>query len=166
MLARPTLTRPVQDEASKPKGQARPTEERFLLTGGRTNQKFVQQQRRCGNRRGGDKKGLSGRGRYRCRYGGAHHRDHQCLGNFHSPTSPALTSTPVPARMSLQTHMNSWWPRALSSRPILFYADSGEMHSDAVCRACLAPQWLHSYSRFVRVPPSESLVSTRTSHIC
>ena len=31
MLARPTLTRPVQDEASKPKGQARPTEERFLL---------------------------------------------------------------------------------------------------------------------------------------
>jgi hypothetical protein len=31
MLSRPTLTRPVQDEASKPKGQARPTEERFLL---------------------------------------------------------------------------------------------------------------------------------------
>ena len=31
MLARPTLTRPVQDDASKPKGQARPTEERFLL---------------------------------------------------------------------------------------------------------------------------------------
>jgi hypothetical protein len=31
MLARPTLTRPVQDDASKPKSQARPTEERFLL---------------------------------------------------------------------------------------------------------------------------------------
>ena len=31
MLARPTLTRPVQDDASKPKPQARPIEERFLL---------------------------------------------------------------------------------------------------------------------------------------
>jgi hypothetical protein len=31
MLARPTLTRPVQDDASKPKSQSRPTEERFLL---------------------------------------------------------------------------------------------------------------------------------------
>jgi hypothetical protein len=31
MLARPTLTRPAQDGASKPKTQARPTEERFLL---------------------------------------------------------------------------------------------------------------------------------------
>lgn len=32
MLARPTLTkRPDQDNTSKPKGQARPTEERFLL---------------------------------------------------------------------------------------------------------------------------------------
>ena len=31
MLARPTLTRPVQDDASVPKTQARPTEERFLL---------------------------------------------------------------------------------------------------------------------------------------
>jgi len=31
MLARPTLTRPAQDDASKPKSQARPTEERFLL---------------------------------------------------------------------------------------------------------------------------------------
>ena len=31
MLARPTLTRPVQDDASKPKSQVRPTEERFLL---------------------------------------------------------------------------------------------------------------------------------------
>jgi hypothetical protein len=31
MLARPTLTKPLQDEASKPKTQARPTEERFLL---------------------------------------------------------------------------------------------------------------------------------------
>src|SRR5215475_5409506 len=31
MLARPTLTRPVQDDARKPKSQARPTEERFLL---------------------------------------------------------------------------------------------------------------------------------------
>jgi hypothetical protein len=31
MLARPTLTRPVQDDASSPKTQARPTEERFLL---------------------------------------------------------------------------------------------------------------------------------------
>jgi len=31
MLARPTLTRPVQDDASKPKTQTRPTEERFLL---------------------------------------------------------------------------------------------------------------------------------------
>src|SRR5512139_3235396 len=57
--------------------------------GGWTNQTFVQQQRRCGNRRGGDKKDLSGRGRYCCRYGRAHHRDHQCLGNFHIPTSPA-----------------------------------------------------------------------------
>ncbi len=31
MLARPTLTRPVPEGASKPKTQARPTEERFLL---------------------------------------------------------------------------------------------------------------------------------------
>ena len=32
MLARPTLTkRPDQGDANKPKGQARPTEERFLL---------------------------------------------------------------------------------------------------------------------------------------
>ena len=31
MLARPTLTRPAQEGASKPKTQARPTEERFLL---------------------------------------------------------------------------------------------------------------------------------------
>jgi hypothetical protein len=31
MLARPTLTKPVQDDASKPMTQARPTEERFLL---------------------------------------------------------------------------------------------------------------------------------------
>jgi len=32
MLARPTLTKPTdKDEASKPKGQARPVEERFLL---------------------------------------------------------------------------------------------------------------------------------------
>ena len=31
MLARATLTRPAQEDASKPKTQARPTEERFLL---------------------------------------------------------------------------------------------------------------------------------------
>ena len=31
MLARPTLAKPVQEDASKPKTQARPTEERFLL---------------------------------------------------------------------------------------------------------------------------------------
>ena len=31
MLARPTLTKPVQDDASTPNTQARPTEERFLL---------------------------------------------------------------------------------------------------------------------------------------
>ena len=32
MLARPALTKPPgQDDSSKPKGQARPTEERFLL---------------------------------------------------------------------------------------------------------------------------------------
>jgi len=31
MLARPTFTRPIQDDASTPKTQARPTEERFLL---------------------------------------------------------------------------------------------------------------------------------------
>ena len=31
MLARPTLTRPVQDDAGPPKTQVRPTEERFLL---------------------------------------------------------------------------------------------------------------------------------------
>ena len=31
MLARPTLTRPVQEGVSTPKTQARPTEERFLL---------------------------------------------------------------------------------------------------------------------------------------
>jgi|SRR5512139_2737453 hypothetical protein len=31
MLARPTLARPVRDDASTPKTQARPTEERFLL---------------------------------------------------------------------------------------------------------------------------------------
>ena len=31
MLSRPTLTRSAQEGASKPKMQARPTEERFLL---------------------------------------------------------------------------------------------------------------------------------------
>ena len=31
MLARPTLTKPVQDDAGTPKTQVRPTEERFLL---------------------------------------------------------------------------------------------------------------------------------------
>jgi hypothetical protein len=31
MLARHTLTKPAQEDASKPKTQARPTEERFLL---------------------------------------------------------------------------------------------------------------------------------------
>jgi hypothetical protein len=31
MLARPTLTRPVQDGVNTQKNQARPTEERFLL---------------------------------------------------------------------------------------------------------------------------------------
>jgi hypothetical protein len=31
MLARPTLTKPAQEDVSKPKTQARPTEERFLL---------------------------------------------------------------------------------------------------------------------------------------
>jgi hypothetical protein len=31
MLARPTLTKPAQEDAIKPKTQARPTEERFLL---------------------------------------------------------------------------------------------------------------------------------------
>jgi hypothetical protein len=31
MLARPTLTRPVQDDAGPPKTQARPAEERLLL---------------------------------------------------------------------------------------------------------------------------------------
>jgi hypothetical protein len=31
MLARPTLTKRVQDDASTPKSQVRPTEERFLL---------------------------------------------------------------------------------------------------------------------------------------
>ena len=31
MLARPTLTRPPQESANKPRTQARPTEERFLL---------------------------------------------------------------------------------------------------------------------------------------
>ena len=31
MLARPTLTKPAQEDASKPKTQTRPTEERFLL---------------------------------------------------------------------------------------------------------------------------------------
>ena len=41
--------------------------------------------RRCGNRRGGDKKGLSHRGRYRCRYGEAHHRGHQRLANCYRP---------------------------------------------------------------------------------
>ena len=31
MLARPTLTRPAQEDVSKPTTQARPTEERYLL---------------------------------------------------------------------------------------------------------------------------------------
>jgi hypothetical protein len=31
MLARPTLTRPAHEGANKPRTQARPTEERFLL---------------------------------------------------------------------------------------------------------------------------------------
>jgi hypothetical protein len=30
MLARPPLTKPAQEDVSKPKTQARPTEERFL----------------------------------------------------------------------------------------------------------------------------------------
>ncbi len=40
MLARPTLTRPVQDDASKPKPQARPTEERFLKVDGQIKRSF------------------------------------------------------------------------------------------------------------------------------
>ena len=31
MFARPTLTRPAQEDANKPKTQTLPTEERFLL---------------------------------------------------------------------------------------------------------------------------------------
>jgi hypothetical protein len=43
MLARPTLRKPPdQDDLSKPKTQARPTEERFLLRVDETNQAFVQ----------------------------------------------------------------------------------------------------------------------------
>jgi hypothetical protein len=146
MLARPTLTRPVRGDASKPKTQTRPTEKRFLLrVDGQIKRSFSSKEDN-GNRRGGDKKGLSGRGRYRCRYGRAHHRDHQSLA-FIAVRRPRLR-----ARPGTSTDVS---PDA-----------SGEMHSDAVCTACLAPQWLHSYSRFVRLPPSESLVSTRTSHIC
>jgi hypothetical protein len=42
MLARPTLTkRPDQDDGQKPVGQARPTEERFLLrVDGQTKRSF------------------------------------------------------------------------------------------------------------------------------
>jgi hypothetical protein len=42
MLARPTLTkRPDQDDVQKPVGQARPTEERFLLrVDGQTKRSF------------------------------------------------------------------------------------------------------------------------------
>jgi hypothetical protein len=41
MLARPTLTRPVRDDVSKPKSQTRPTEERFLLrVDGQTKRSF------------------------------------------------------------------------------------------------------------------------------
>jgi hypothetical protein len=67
------------------------------LKGGRTNQAFVQQQRRCSNRRSGNKEGLSPRGRYRCRYGGAHHRDHQRLANCYKPIlfSRALDRAPL-----------------------------------------------------------------------
>ena len=42
MLARPTLTRPVRDDVSKPKSQTRPTEERFLLrVDGQTKRSFI-----------------------------------------------------------------------------------------------------------------------------
>ena len=41
MLARPTLTKPKLPAAEKPKGQARPTEERFLLrVDGQTKRSF------------------------------------------------------------------------------------------------------------------------------
>ena len=40
MLARPTLTKPAQKDASKPKTQARPTEERFLLVDGQIKRSF------------------------------------------------------------------------------------------------------------------------------
>ena len=41
MLAGPTLTKPAQEDVSKPKTQARPTEERFLLrVDGQTKRSF------------------------------------------------------------------------------------------------------------------------------
>ena len=80
MLARPTLTRPVQDDTGPPKTQARPTEERFLLrVDGQIKRSFSSKEDAAA---AGAviKKGLSHRGRYRCRYGGAYYRDHQALG--------------------------------------------------------------------------------------
>ena len=84
MLARPTLTRPVQDDASKPKPQARPTEERFLLrVDGQIKRSFSSKED-AATAGAVIKKAYPHRGGYRCRYEGAHHRDHQSLGGLFS----------------------------------------------------------------------------------
>jgi hypothetical protein len=68
MLARPTLTkRPNQPAAGQPKGQARPTEERFLLrVDGQTKRSFSSKEsaRNCGH---WGKKGLSRGDGHDCR---------------------------------------------------------------------------------------------------
>ena len=76
MLARPTLTKPVQDDAITPKTQTRPTEERFLLrVDGQIKRSFSSKEDAAADG-AVIKKSLSYRGCYRCRYDEGHHRDH------------------------------------------------------------------------------------------
>jgi hypothetical protein len=70
---------------SRPKTRARPTEERFLLrVDGQIKRSFSSKEDAT-TAGAVKKKGLSARGRYRCRYGRAHHRDHQRLANCYRP---------------------------------------------------------------------------------
>ena len=106
MLARPTLTRPVQDDTRPPKTQARPTEERFLLrVDGQIKRSFSSKEDAAAVG-AVVKKAYPVVVRYRCRYGGAYYRDHQPLGNFIAPTflrdasMPQVQRTPFALRQT------------------------------------------------------------------
>ena len=97
MLARPTLTRPVQDRVSTPKTQARPTEERFLLkVDGQIKRSFSSKEAAA-------TAGAVVKKAYPVvvvtvvRYGEAHHRDHQRLANCYRPilSAGAIDGAPL-----------------------------------------------------------------------